>query len=468
MSAITFRLPVVTFGIIALMFSCKQKSANPVVGQTDTVYVQQLISRGKKIQNAHIDSLPVIANSLIRIGQTDSNKTAIVYGELFNAHYLWQSSKHEPSMEMAVKCLSDIKRWNINQAYPEIYSLIANLHKENTNYKMAFNAQQQGLDWARLNKDTAEIISLLSLRAMLIHSHRKFFHDTVSRDTSINLQMAALNIALSGSRFEKKRIPLYDNTGQYYLDNHQYDKAIEYTNKGVALAQKYDQQRSLTYGYSWLGMAWFYKGERDKGLEYLNSALNIARGLKEPYRVMEIYEHLYDCYYSAGDYKTALRMIRRSQKMRDSLQVRVNEGKMSELQIKYETAEKDKAIALMDKQQAVKNRQLIVVVAGCVLFIVFSIILFLQYRIIRNDNRLTVMSNAQKDKALENIAFIQAHELRRPLASIMGLINVIKASDDHIDKECLAKLEDAGAELDNAIRSIIVHVEEEAKVNDTY
>ncbi|HEY0176577.1 MAG TPA: triple tyrosine motif-containing protein, partial [Pedobacter sp.] len=71
-------------------------------------------------------------------------------------------------------------------------------------------------------------------------------------------------------------------------------------------------------------------------------------------------------------------------------------------------------------------------------------------------------SNARKDLALENIAFIQSHELRKPLASILGLINVIKAMDYEVDKECISMLEEAGNELDTKIRSIISHVEHEA------
>jgi streptogramin lyase len=99
--------------------------------------------------------------------------------------------------------------------------------------------------------------------------------------------------------------------------------------------------------------------------------------------------------------------------------------------------------------------------------------LFIRYRINREllskemklrekEALLLKNSNARKDLALENIAFIQSHELRKPLASILGLIGVIKAMDYEIDKECIAMLEEAGKELDTKIRSVISHVENEA------
>ena len=246
------------------------------------------------------------------------------------------------------------------------------------------------------------------------------------------------------------------------MDKKDFDKESYYAGEGSFLARKLNQPRSLTYAYAWLGQAWFFKGEQQKGLDYLNKAIAISREIKEPYREMELYGHLEDCYVAMQDYKTSLNLVLRAQKMRDSLKVRQNEVKMSELEIKYQTATKDKAIAEMGHQQSEKNRQLLIVVAGCVLFIVFTIVLYLQYRLIRKDNRLNIISNVKKDKALQNIAFVQSHEIRKPVASIMGLINVLKANDYELDKETLSKLQQAGEELDTVIKSIIVHVEEEA------
>jgi K+-sensing histidine kinase KdpD len=62
-------------------------------------------------------------------------------------------------------------------------------------------------------------------------------------------------------------------------------------------------------------------------------------------------------------------------------------------------------------------------------------------------------------EALANIAFMQAHGIRRPLASIMGLINVIKSSGFECDPECLSNLEKACQELDEKIHSVLDQIE---------
>jgi len=450
---------LLNFCILTIIFSCNQTPDPKGKNIQNPPNISLLINQGKKYQAAHIDSLLPIAEKLMLTAKTTANKTALVYGELFTSHYYWQSGSHQKSMEAAVKCLADAEKWNIKEAYPEIYLIMGNLHKENANYKMAFDAQEKGLNWAKIQHDTASIISLLNLRAMFIHTYRLLNGDQSHIDTSINIQLATLKMAESNIKYERLRIPLYDNISQYYLNNKDYNKAIYYGEKGATTALKFNQQRSLTYSYSWLGEAYYFKGDKPRGLDYLNKALSIALLLKQPYREMELYEHFYDCYYSSGDYKAALSAIMRSHKLRDSLQVSVNEKQISELEIKYGSAKKDKEIAFMSHSGEVKNRQIILILAGSLLFLIFSVILVLQYRILYRDNSLIKKSNVEKDQALENIAYIQAHELRKPVASIMGLINLIKATDYEVDKEAITKLEEASKELDTKIRSIITQVE---------
>lgn len=438
--------------------SCNQTEPEKHAGNTDEQTLNKLISRDKEYLNSHIDSLLTGAKVLANIAAGSGNKTALIYSELFNAQYYWLTSDHKKSMELALKCRADAEKWDIRRAYPTIYTLMGNLHKENANFNLAFDAAQKGLYYARENKDTLAVIGLIGLKAMFIHTENEARHFALN-DTSINLQLSALKIAESNPKFEPLRITFYDNISQYYLDNKNYKNAIYYGDKGVALALKYNRQRSLTYGYSWLGEAYFYSGERKKGLDYLNKAMLIARQLKQPYRVMEIYGHLYDCYYSAGDYKKAIDLNRVSQSMHDSLQVNINEKQVSELQIKYESAKKDQEIALMGHAKRVYNRQLLAIIAFSLLLVIFFIVLFLQYRIIRRHNSKITTSNEMKDQALADIAFIQTHEIRKPLASIMGLINVIKSMDSNeLDNECLVKLDEASKELDERIHDVIAHI----------
>jgi two-component system NtrC family sensor kinase len=60
-----------------------------------------------------------------------------------------------------------------------------------------------------------------------------------------------------------------------------------------------------------------------------------------------------------------------------------------------------------------------------------------------------------QNKALRDIAFIQSHEVRRPLANILGIIEILKNMDSFAELEIFHQLAESAVELDQEIRSIV-------------
>jgi light-regulated signal transduction histidine kinase (bacteriophytochrome) len=66
----------------------------------------------------------------------------------------------------------------------------------------------------------------------------------------------------------------------------------------------------------------------------------------------------------------------------------------------------------------------------------------------------------RKNKALEEYAFINAHKLRSPVATILGLINLIsKTKLDHEGVEINRRLQDTADELDSIVSAITKAIE---------
>lgn len=61
----------------------------------------------------------------------------------------------------------------------------------------------------------------------------------------------------------------------------------------------------------------------------------------------------------------------------------------------------------------------------------------------------------QKNESLRAIAQLQSHEIRQPLTSIMGLLNLAEEDLVKLNKEWLSMVKSAAAVLDNKIRSIV-------------
>jgi PAS domain S-box-containing protein len=72
-----------------------------------------------------------------------------------------------------------------------------------------------------------------------------------------------------------------------------------------------------------------------------------------------------------------------------------------------------------------------------------------------NEQKRQVAEITVQNELLLNIAYVQSHEYRKPVASIMGLMELIRADNYLPGKDCLLMMESAVQELDQKIRSVI-------------
>jgi PAS domain S-box-containing protein len=65
---------------------------------------------------------------------------------------------------------------------------------------------------------------------------------------------------------------------------------------------------------------------------------------------------------------------------------------------------------------------------------------------------------SEKDKRLEDIAYIQAHLVRRPLANIIGLVDILGSLDDDLTTQnyVLSMLKQSTTELDNMVKEVML------------
>lgn len=82
-------------------------------------------------------------------------------------------------------------------------------------------------------------------------------------------------------------------------------------------------------------------------------------------------------------------------------------------------------------------------------------IAFMELEVSRKELHEQIAEKDEKNQSLMKIALLQSHQIRQPLTSIMGLVNLIKKGYQTVDEEWLELFEKATDNFDTTIHSIV-------------
>jgi serine phosphatase RsbU (regulator of sigma subunit) len=107
------------------------------------------------------------------------------------------------------------------------------------------------------------------------------------------------------------------------------DKAIDYANKALEFATKYENQKEIMYAYDGLGTAYYYKGELPQALDFSLKSLEISRKSRaDNYKRQEAYvlNRMGIIYKLQGKYEQAIKCYQQSLTIYESLKIPLQMG----------------------------------------------------------------------------------------------------------------------------------------------
>ncbi len=440
----------------------------PIEGN-DTAKISRLIAAGKAYKLAS-DSRNLLktADELNQAGKAANNKIAMLYASLYAAHSAWLVSNYTDALNYSLRALSQSQQWHINRFMPDIYGMIGTVYKENLDYPKAMTAVEKEVQAARQLNDTAAMIVAYRTTAMFMHGYAGNLKDSAMLRQSFELHRQGLALARSNPKFELQSIGYYSNISQYYLEQKDYAHAIAVAKEGIALAIRYKQHKSLTYTYTWLGEAYFRSGQRAKGIAWIEKALALCREHGFIFREMEVYSGLEDCYVRMGDYKNAWMANNRWEAINDSLNIIKNVQKLDELNVKYQTAEKNARIALLD--QSAKNKNLLFMIGGGImlLLVVFTFILYRQKQQVNRYNGSLIAGNKtiqEQATKLELLLKELHHRVKNNLQMVSSLLKL--QSNRLTDEDAVHALRDSQQRIEamSLIHRTLYQQEDSSLVN---
>jgi len=177
------------------------------------------------------------------------------------------------------------------------------------------------------------------------------------------------------------------NTGIAYQKKGELEKAGKYLLNALAMAEREKDVSNIVLANIALGDLFSQKKEYAKAMQYAQKGLALAKeaGLKD--EMKQSYSTLSDASAAQHDYKNAYNFHKLYSDSKDSLLNEESSKQITEMQTKYETEKKEQQITLLNKEgelqkSEVKRQKIIIwsVAAGLFIVLILSVFIFRERR----------------------------------------------------------------------------------------
>lgn len=296
------------------------------------------------------------------------------------------------------------------------------------------------------------------------------------------------------------------NIGDVYKEIDSLQTALKYYSEALGLCLRMenpDDKDNLVYIYYSMGEVAGKMGDHKRSLDYFIKALDFTEEISERKRTQrEIFTRMAAEYERVGDYKNALAFYKLFGQLKDSLLSEESLRNINELEAKYESKDKDDKIKFLTKENELEKlkseqKELITwcTTAVSFAFLVIIALLYAGYRQKRRINRKLVQKvrertakltevNEQMQKnigelvekeqqlhqansELSTLLYRISHDLRTPLISAMGLVNLFRVSNTTEDKDkCIKMIDQSIKNMDSMLKVFInINIIRESKLN---
>jgi serine phosphatase RsbU (regulator of sigma subunit) len=279
---------------------------------------------------------------------------------------------------------------------------IGNVYSDLKNHKKSLEYYYRVLDIAEKTNNQAEIASIynsIGTAYNFMNNAQKAidcFHKSYQigkKIGNINSQCYSLN-----------------NLGVSYSDLKNYDMALKYYLLSAQLSPENNDIYSDATSLNNIGSIYCFKKEYSKALPYLLKSLKLNQNMENILLLKENYELLAVVYEGLRDYRQAYNYHKKFSELNDSISSEFMNKQIGDLQVKFETAKKEKEIAILKSEKKivsnVRNYLYALTMLGLLLIIVLTI-LFLNKlkanKILAQKNELILTQKDQLSTTLEDL-----------------------------------------------------------------
>lgn len=254
------------------------------------------------------------------------------------------------------------------------------------------------------------------------------------------------------------------NIGAVYVDTNKNDEALPYFNRSLTIAKEHDYPLIILNNMVNISEIFQTKREFEKAKKGFNEVLAKAQELGYFKEQLYVYGSLKSIALEEKRYKKALDYTEKKNKIQDSIHNMQKDKEVAKLEIEYETLKKEKEIAILTKNQKIKEIEIkrqqfqkqTLTYAFVVILIPLAGLLFLYYQKLKNqsllhkkekeigEQKIEALIRDQELKLIKNSISIQDKERKRiaqqlhdriggNLAAIKLQFNSVKKKSENLD-----------------------------------
>ena len=265
-------------------------------------------------------------------------------------------------------------------------------------------------------------------------------------------------------------------------DGRDYPKAIELSTKAIAIYEKLGDKKNVAVnndniGYFYLGMATDTtlssttsgkiaknNAEAQKNLQiaiqYFSLCINISRSIGYNEGTIDAYKGMTDAYHMLGDDTKALQCMNIYTGVNDSI-AKEEKKNLAKVEAELRDAQEKERVAKIELQNA-RTRLYYVIGIGLLVVVIVVVVRYLlnevksNRRLAKERKKHIERIRAQKT-VLQDIAYIQSHEVRGPVSTILGLTQLFNYDDlnDPTNKELMEGVATVAGRLDKIVTEVV-------------
>ncbi|OJW83390.1 MAG: hypothetical protein BGO69_00410 [Bacteroidetes bacterium 46-16] len=302
---------------------------------------------------------------------------------------------------------------------------------------------------------------------------------------ALQYHMQALEINRASGNAKGTQINLA-NTGYVYCHMQEYEQALHYQHMALEMSQKTGNDNSMAIdlgniGETYLAMAKgpaAKAGDVTEAVTYLEKAVSLCRKIKFQGPLIEYSQYLSEAYAMQGNYRSAYETYKSYAAVKDSVFSMEKITQVARLETKRAEQLKDKDLLLKDKQLQIqklkiseKRNESILYIISIILLVVLVGIALKSIHSYRRSNKLLAQERDRhltlieeqikhikiRNEVLEEIAHMQAHDIRGPVATILGLSRSFNYEniEDPDNQTVIKGIADVAEKLDDVVKEII-------------